>query len=56
MATVKKNSNAPTTGTVVDVMRYFGMQTATFKREWGNLTDRDKADLKQGIGDGSLTY
>jgi hypothetical protein len=53
MQTIKKDGPV---ATVVDVMRFFGMQTATFKKQWGELTDKDKADLKQGIGDGSLTY
>jgi hypothetical protein len=27
-----------------------------FREEWAQLTDQDKTDLKNGIGDGSLTY
>ena len=41
---------------MVDVMKFFGIQIATFRKEWEQLTDTDKAQLKKGIGDGSLTY
>lgn len=41
---------------VKDVMAYFGMPVSQFKSEWSKLTDQDKANLKAGIGDGSLTY
>ncbi len=27
-----------------------------FRDEWKKLTDQDKADLKKGIGDRTLTY
>jgi len=41
----------------VDVKNYFGYpDTTTFMRDWKSLTDKDKADLKKGIGDGSLNY
>ena len=42
--------------TMVEVMRFFGMQIATFRKEWEKLTDQDKAQLKRGIGDGTLNY
>jgi hypothetical protein len=43
---------------VKDVKDYFGMDLTTFKKEWmqGGLSDQDKNDLMQGLGDGSLTY
>jgi hypothetical protein len=42
--------------TMVDVMHYFNMKPGDFKKEWGELSDKDKADLKQGIGDGTYDY
>lgn len=46
-------------GSMRDVMAYFEMPTATFSKEWRELSDKDKADLKNGIGvkgTGTLTY
>ncbi len=43
--------------TMVDVKNYFEIENiAKFRVEWAELTDQDKADLKQGIGDGTFTY
>jgi hypothetical protein len=41
---------------MVDVMKYFGMRPAEFRPEWNALSDEDKTQLKNGIGDGTLTY
>jgi hypothetical protein len=40
------------------VMDYFGgyKGAAAFMADWKQLTPEDQAHLKQGIGDGSLTY
>jgi hypothetical protein len=35
---------------------YFQMRASDFMREWKELTDQDKEDLKKGIMDGSFTY
>lgn len=35
---------------------FFGMTSADFAREYKLLSTQDKADLKQGIEDGTLTY
>jgi hypothetical protein len=48
-----------TPGTLKDVRDYFkveGQPLTQFGEEWKQLSDKDKAELKQGIGDGSLTY
>lgn len=37
--------------TMIDVMK-----PAEFKAQWDQLTDTGKAQLKEGIGNGSLTY
>jgi hypothetical protein len=48
--------------TMLDVFNYMsdnktnGYKLASFKADWSKLTDQDKADLKAGIGDGTLTY
>lgn len=51
-------------GTMVDVMKYFGMSTGQFRTEWAELSDTDKDALKNGVGKldangnptGTLTY
>lgn len=43
--------------TLIQVKSYFEIESAAeFSKEWKQLTDKDKEQLKQGIGDGSLTY
>lgn len=42
--------------TLKDIMGYFKMSSADFKREWPKLTDQDKKDIKAGIGNGTETY
>ena len=39
-----------------DIRTYFGMNGAEFRKEWSALSVKDKADLKRGIGNGTLTY
>ncbi len=43
-------------GTMKDVMKFMEMGTATFSKEWRELTDTDKKQLKAGIGNGTLDY
>ncbi len=46
------------------VMKYFGIPIAQFRKEWAELSDVDKKQLKDGVGElgdngvpsGSLTY
>lgn len=43
--------------TMVEVMKFLGYDNiATFRKEWAELSDKDKDQLKRGIGNGSLTY
>lgn len=43
--------------TLNDVRKFFNIESvAKFSAMWKNLTDKDKAELKEGIGNGSLTY
>ena len=41
---------------MVDVMKFFGIPIAQFRKEWAELTDKDKEQIKQGIEDGTLSY
>jgi hypothetical protein len=42
--------------TLKNVMAYFGIPTGIFSREWKELTDADKQQIKAGIGNGTETY
>lgn len=42
--------------TLKDVMAFLGMTPSEFTPEWRKMTTQDKADLRNGIGDGSLSY
>jgi hypothetical protein len=46
----------PSPSPMVQVMRYFQIPIGQFKKEWNELTESDKEDLKKGIMDGTLTY
>lgn len=45
-----------------DIFKYFSdnktnsYTMSDFRADWAKLTDQDKADLKQGLSDGSLNY
>jgi predicted component of type VI protein secretion system len=41
------------------VQKYFATSDynmAQFRSDWSKLTDKDKTDLRNGLGDGTLTY
>lgn len=45
--------------TIGDVCKFFEYPEGdmkSFRTDWASLTDQDKADLKKGIGDGTLDY
>ena len=47
--------------TLKDIMAYFSTESRPMgpkemTREWKGLTDQDKKDIKDGLGNGSLTY
>lgn len=44
--------------TLKDVREFFGMTVGQFRDVWTKqgLTDKDKAEIRQGIGDGTMTY
>lgn len=39
-----------------EVRDYFGIDGKQMIVEWRSLTDKDKADLRGGLGNGTLTY
>lgn len=43
-------------GTLKDVRDYFGMTSTDFAKEWRQLTDADKEQIKAGIWNGTETY
>lgn len=46
----------PKEASLTEMRMYFGMTTKEFATEWRQLTAEDKADLKKGIGNGTLNY
>lgn len=42
--------------TMVEIQKFFGIPLALFRKEWSELAEADKEQLRQGIGNGSLTY
>jgi hypothetical protein len=42
--------------TLKDIMKYFGMSSQEMTREWKALNEEDKAQIKNGLSDGSMTY
>lgn len=42
--------------TIKQIKDYFGLESAEMSKAWRELSDKDKADLKNGIGNGTLTY
>jgi ABC-type sulfate transport system substrate-binding protein len=41
---------------IVEIRDFFGMKSAEFAKQWAQLTAGDKAQIKQGLADGSLNY
>jgi len=43
--------------TLVEIMKFFAYDnTAQFRKDWSMMSDQDKAEIAEGIGEGSLTY
>ncbi len=49
-------ANGDGVASLLDVRDFFGMELAAFKRDWLQLSDDDKRALREGIGNGTLTY
>lgn len=47
-----------TLATLKVVREFFGMNVGQFRDEWTKqgLTDDDKRQIRQGLGDGTMTY
>lgn len=41
---------------LVQIREFFGMDMPSFRKEWAAMSDADKADLKAGVENGTLTY
>lgn len=44
------------TANLAAIMQFFELKPGEFRKEWYELSEEDKEQLKRGIGDGSLTY
>lgn len=42
--------------TLKQVREFFGLSVSEMTQAWKELSDKDKSDLKKGIGDGTLNY
>lgn len=45
-----------TAASLTDTRKFFGMTAQEFSAAWKGLTAQDKIDIREGIGNGSLTY
>ena len=41
---------------VADAVKVPGESLSAFSKQWRELSDKDKEDLKTGVGNGSMTY
>ncbi len=41
---------------LVDIKDFFGMTMKEMRDEWSALSDQEKAQIREGIGNGSYTY
>lgn len=40
-----------------EIRQFFGItNVALFRKEWSELSDKDKAEIKEGLSNGSYTY
>jgi hypothetical protein len=39
-----------------EIMTFFDMKAKDFIKEWKLLTEQDKQQIREGIGDGTLDY
>lgn len=42
--------------TLKKIMEFFGMSPSEFTKDWKKLTTEDKAQIREGIENGTLTY
>lgn len=41
---------------VAEAVKVEGETLSAFSKQWRELSEQDKEDLKKGVGDGSMTY
>jgi hypothetical protein len=52
----------PGMASMVEVFNFFSdgktndYKLAQFRKDWGELSEQDKVDLRSGVGNGSFTY
>lgn len=46
----------PETVSIKDIRDFFGMTAKDMIKEWKGLSEESKAQIRQGLADGSLTY
>lgn len=50
-------SLAPASPSLKDIKDLFGYSTlSAFSKDWKQLSDKDKEQIKEGIGNGTFTY
>lgn len=50
-------ADATTTLTIKDMKEFFGYtKLADFSKDWKELTDTDKVQIRQGLADGTYNY
>lgn len=42
--------------TLKEIREFFGMSAGAFAAQWRAMTTHDRAQIKSGLTDGSLTY
>jgi pyruvate kinase len=50
------DNNGEKKASIKDIKDYFGLTMPQMKNEYTPMSDKDKDDLKTGIGNGTLTY
>lgn len=57
MAEAKKSTTTTnSSGEIKQVMAFFDMKAGEFMKEWKPLPDKDRAQLREGVMNGTLTY
>lgn len=46
----------PETITIATIRDFFGLKTGEFMKQWQELSDQDKKDIRKGFEDGSMNY
>lgn len=41
---------------IAEVMKALDMKPGEFRKEWAELADQDKDQIKEGVGNGTMDY